>query len=437
MKLLIKNAVPLDADTNGAPPAARDIGVDGDTISFVGNAPDDFIPDETIGASGCIAMPGLVNAHTHSAMTLLRNIADDLPFSDWLFGSVIPFENGLSARDIRFGAELAFCEMIRSGTTAFADMYIFMDEIAEAAAEAGLRANLSFGPITSSARGSGQTVNEKACADFIGKWENYGAGLIKTSVEIHSVFLYDLGAVRAAAALAGELRAGVHIHVSESLSEQNAIREKYGMTPTETCLDCGILDIPAIAAHCVHVSESDIKILADKKASAIHNPSSNLKLGNGIAPVLKLAAAGVNVALGTDSCASNNNLNMFEELHLAAILHKGANADAAALPAAEAIRMATVNGALALGFYDAGLLRPGCKADIIIIETNRPHLAPLGKAAPAVAYSAQAQDVRDVIVNGKILMRNRELKTLDEEKAMDYAKRRRGEEIFTPDIPRR
>ena len=423
MKLLIKNAEVLCARKAGRQP----VGIDGGLIEFVGDSPEGFTPDETIDASRCVVMPGLVNAHTHSAMTLLRNLADDCAFDEWLFGKVIPFENKLTDEDVRRGAELAAAEMLLSGTTAFADMYIHAERTAEVVMETGMRANLSRGPITSAARGGGQTVDERACSDFIKKWGGGGSGRIIACVEIHSAFLYDPDAIAEAALLAKRLGVGIHIHISESHKEQRTIREKYGATPTELCERLGVFEVPVIAAHCVHVSDGDISILASKGVSAVHNPTSNLKLANGVAPVGKLLKAGVNVALGTDSCCSNNNLNMFEELHLAATLHKGVSGDAEILSAEECVKLATVNGARALGFDDLGRLEPGQKADLIIIDADAPHLCPLGDAYAAIAYSAQASDVRDVVVDGKVLVRNRELKTVDLERAMRHARRLRGE----------
>jgi len=424
MKLLIKNATVLNEELSGN----QDIGVENGIIDFIGKKPDSFVADETIDAKNGIAMPGLVNAHTHSPMTLLRNLADDCAFSEWLFNKVIPFENKLTEEDIYWGAELAVAEMLRSGTTAFADMYFHMDQIAEVVAKSGIRANLSYGPICSSTRGGRQIIDEKSCADFINKWNNYDSGRIKAYVEIHSVYLFDLEAINAAAALAKKLETGIHIHVSESLSEQQTMKEKYGKTPVEICLSSGIFDVPVLAAHCVQVNDSDISILSSKNVNVVHNPTSNLKLACGTAPVMKFFKAGVNAALGTDGCCSNNNLNMFEEMHITAILHKGINADAECVTADDVIKMATVNGARALGFENLGQLKPGYKADIVILDRDSPHLCPLGNISSALAYSAQASDVRDVIVAGKVLMKDKVLKTIDIEQAVFRARKLRGEE---------
>ena len=422
MKILIKGAYTLDTGIN-------DIGIEDGVIKFKGKVCENFVPDETINADNCIAMPGLVNAHTHAAMVLLRNLADDYPFSEWLFNRVLPFEAKLTEDDIYWGTNLAIAEMIRSGTTAFADMYRHMDRVAEAAADSGIRANLSYGPITSAVHGKGEIVDIKACEKYFNTWNNSNSGRIKSHIEIHSVFLYEKEAVAEAAALAKSLGTGIHIHISESLSEQETIQKKYGKSPTQVCLELGIFEAPVIAAHCVHVNEEDIKILKSNGVYIAHNPTSNLKLANGVAPVDKFIENGINVCLGTDGASSNNNLNMFEEMHIASILHKGIRRNAECVPAIETIKMATINGAKALGFKNLGIIEPGYAADIIIIDTDKPHLCPLGNINAAVAYTAQASDVRDVIVDGRILMKNRELKTIDEEKAMQNVKKiRMGKE---------
>ncbi|MCL2204433.1 MAG: amidohydrolase [Defluviitaleaceae bacterium] len=421
MKILIKNA-------NTPEQGICDIGIEGNAILFVGAGPGDFVADETIDASGCIAIPGLVNAHTHAATTLQRNLADDCAFSQWLFEKVIPFENKLSGEDVYWGTMLAVAEMLRSGTTCFADMYLqpHMGKVAQAVVDTGIRANLCYGPIISAVRGDGQIIDEAGCRAYIDAWNHSANGRIKTYVEIHSLFLYDKEALLGAAALAQSLSLPIHMHLSESVAEQEMIFEKYGKTPAQVCLDLNILDVPVLFAHCVQLNDEDIQLLAAKEVYVAHNPTSNLKLGNGIAPIDKMAKAGITVCLGTDGCASNNNLNLFEEMHLAAILHKGVNKDAQCLSAKDVFEMATLNGAKALGFAQCGRLAPGYKADVVLLDANVPHLCPLGDVTAALAYAAQGADVRDVIVDGQILMRNRELKTVDEEKAMFMARQIRG-----------
>jgi len=362
-------------------------------------------------------MPGLVNAHTHSSMTLLRNFADDLGLEEWLFNRIFPMEAKLGPEDIYWGTMLAIAEMIKSGTTCFADMYLHMDEVARAVLETGIRANISKGPLVSNFRGKpGISVDTDGCTEFFKSWNGKGNGRIKTCVEIHSVYLYDEQSLREAAVLAKQLNAGVHIHVLETETERNNSIKMYGMDPAEACLAFGIFDVPVIAAHCIHLSDRDMEILKDRKVNAVHNPSSNLKLGSGIAGVPEMLKKGINVCLGTDGAASNNNLNMFEEMHLAALLHKGVGKDPTLMKAEQVLKMATVNGASALGFgNDTGMIKESMKADLILLNIDKPHLCPVNNPVSAVVYSAQASDVDTVIIDGRIVMENRELKTIDEE----------------------
>lgn len=369
-----------------------------------------------------IATPGLVNAHTHSPMGLLRNYADDLTFSDWLFGKIIPAEDQLTGEDIYWGAMLASAEMIQSGTTAFMDMYMHMDEIGKAVDEVGLKACLSKDILKSAARYGGIGVETEEFKQFYNYFNNK-SGRIKVNMEIHSVYLYDEQSLRKAAEVAKEMKIGVHIHLLESPFERGNSVEMYGMDPIEACLKFGIFDVPVSAAHCVHLTEENRDILKQKNVSVLHNPTSNLKLGNGIADAPAMLEKGINVAIGTDGAASNNNLNLFEEMHLAALLHKGIKRDPAVIKAQEVVEMATVNGAKAIGFNDTGILEEGKKADIILIDTDKPHLQPLNNLYATLVYSAQASDVDTVIVDGKVLMENRELKTIDWERVSYEAKR--------------
>ena len=414
MKILIEDTCIITS--GGEEPLTGSIAIEDDAIKHLGDVPGNFAADLKIDGSKFIAMPGLVNAHTHSAMGIFRNLADDLSFDDWLFGSIIPAEAKLTEEDVYWGCMLGIAEMIKSGTTCFAEMYLHMESIARAVSEIGIRANLSFGPITSDVRGSGLTVDNERCADFVKQWNNTANGRIKTFVEIHSVYLFDQPSITSAARFAGDLGVGIHIHLSESDFETRRSREMYGLTPIQAADKFGVFEVPVLAAHCVKLDDRDIGLLRDKKVSPVHCPSSNLKLGNGFAPAARLLSEGINLCLGTDGCASNNNLNMFEEMHLAALIHKGSLGGPQAMPAASVIEMATANGAKACGFPDVGELAPGKKADIILINTDAPHLCPMHDARSAVAYSVQASDVDTVIIAGNIVMRGRELLSIDEER---------------------
>lgn len=425
MKLLIKNTKIIP--TGGATPITGSIAIENSTITHVGEVPKDFTPQREIEGRNLLALPGLVNAHTHSAMGIFRNLADDLSFGDWLFGKIIPAEAKLTEEDVYWGCLLGIAEMIKSGTTCFADMYLHMGSIARAVEEAGIRANLSFGPITSDVRGGGLVVDAQGCSAFIKEWNGAADGRIKTFMEIHSVYLFDKPSITDAALLAKELGVGTHIHLSESITELERSREMYGLTPIQAAHKMGVLDSNVLAAHCVQLDDEDIELLRVNGVNPVHCPSSNLKLGNGFAPAGRMLREGINLCLGTDGSASNNNLNMLEEMHLAALIHKGVSKDPLCVPASQVIDMATTNGALAAGFKDVGKIATGYKADIILIDTNKPHLCPVHDVKSAVVYAMQAADVDTVIINGQVVMQNRQLVGLDEElimaKVREIAKR--------------
>lgn len=415
MSILIKNTRILNSDSESV-----SIAIEGDRITKIGEITDESSYDTVIIGSNYIVMHGLVNAHTHSAMTILRNIGDDLPFNSWLFDRIIPFENNLSAEDVYYGTLLGIAEMIRSGVTCFNDMYIYEDSIAQAVKETGIRANISFGPITSSARGKKESIDEKACGDFISKWGNNRN--IKTSIEIHSIFLYQEESIKEAALLAKTLGVGIHTHIGETKVEVQNCYDRYGLSPVEAALSFGMFDVRVVAAHCTNISDNDIDILKEHNVNVVHCPTSNLKFGNGFSPVSKMQKLGINVALGTDSAASNNNLNMFEEMHIASLINKGIGSDPTSLNAETVIEMATKNGSVAYGFPEPYELKEGSIADIILIDTTKPHMCPLNNVGSAVVYTAQASDVDTVIVGGKILMEKGVITCIDEERVMKKAR---------------
>lgn len=421
MNILIRNVDIITSDSKNMLIKNGNIGISNGYIDFVEHDSEkikSFKADRIIEGKNRIAMPGLVNAHTHSPMTIFRNFGDDLKLEDWLFNKIIPAEAKLTTDDVYWGAMLGIAEMIKSGTTCFADMYLHMEEVVTAVEESGIRVNISKGPIQSSVRSkSGLAVDIEGCTEYYKYWNNKANGRIKVYVEIHSVYLFDEESIRTTASLAKQLGTGIHIHVLETLGEREASMKKYGLDSAEVCLNCGIFDVPVIAAHCVHLTDNDMEILRDKKVNAVHNPSSNLKLGSGIARIPEMMKEGINIALGTDGAASNNNLNMFEEIHLTALIHKGFNRNPEYINADQAIKIATINGAKAIGYEnEVGCIKTGMKADLILLNTDKPHFCPINNPVSAVVYSAQAADVDTVIVDGNILMEGRELKTIDEEK---------------------
>ncbi len=431
MNLLIKNATIITVNARDEILVGSDLAVCGKRIVGVGKAPDDFQADRVIDGRGRLVMPGLINAHTHLAMTLMRNYADDLPFWSWLMEKVKPLEDHLSAEDVHHGAKLGIAEMVRGGTTCFHDMYFFMDEVACAVSESGIRACLSGALFDVS--GTGERLLGDAC-QLHREWHGSADGRISVRLGPHSPYLCSPEYLREIREEALRLECGLHMHVSESRKEVVDSIEQHGKSPVRHLAELEMFDCPTLAAHALHVDTEDLALLSRNSVHVSHNPTSNLKLANGFAPVTKMMEAGINVALGTDSAASNNNLNLFEEMHLAALLAKAVDEDASALPAEQALRMATINGARALGLYEEiGSLEVGKKADLIMLDTRKPHLVPLHNPLALIVYSAQAADVETVIIDGRTVMENRELLTLDEtgllgetsRQAVDFVRRSR------------
>src|SRR3954454_18021929 len=332
---------------------------------------------ETIDCGGRVVMPGLVNAHTHAPMTLLRGLADDLRLDVWLMGYMMPVEREFVRPDfVSLGTQLACAEMIRSGTTCFADMYYFEDAVAAAAAAAGMRALCAQTILKFRApdAASFEDALERAHA-FILRWR--GHALIAPAVAPHAPYTCTTEILRSSAELASEFDVPLHIHLAETAFEVEQSRKEHGMPVVPWVKKQRLFDARVLAAHCVHVDEGEIRALEMAHAGVAHNPTSNLKLGSGIAPVAAMLRLGVNVGIGTDGTASNNDLDMFEEMRLAALLAKGVSGDPTAIPAREAMAMATRIGARALHLGDrTGSLEPGKRADLIVVDLNQAHTSP-------------------------------------------------------------
>lgn len=373
--------------------------------------------EETLDGRGMLAMPGLVNAHQHSPMSLLRAFSDDLKLMDWLERKMLPAENRMTPEDIYWGAKLGIAEMIKSGTTAFADMYIHMNEIAEAVKETGIRASLTRGVIGLEDDG-GRRMAE--AADLIDRWHGQADGRITTMVGPHAPYTCPPHFMKEALALAADKGVPVHTHLAETVEETAKIREKYNRTPTEYLADTGLLSHGhVLLAHGVHLTPQDIKLLRGIKGGVAHNPVSNLKLSCGIAPVAELLKQGTTVGLGTDGAGSATTLDMFEEIKAAAWLQKLRSGNPASFTAGEALAMATAGGAELLGLRgEIGTLEAGKKADIILIDLRKPHLQPVHHAESLLAYSVGGADVDTTIVNGRILMQGRRLLMMDEEEIL-------------------
>ncbi len=425
-RLAIKGATVVPMTGADAMIYGGEIGVEGNKIVFVGEAgtiPDNWGADEEIDARGMVAMPGFVNCHTHAAMTLLRSYADDLPLMEWLEQRIWPLEDRLTGEDVYWGTMLCILEMIKSGTTTFADMYFFMDEAARAVEKSGIRASLARGMI--GVAPTAQLALEET-ERFIQKWNGSAGGRITTMVGPHAPYTCPPEYLKKVLALAEKFNVGIHIHLAETGAEVEDIRKQYGKTPIEYVNDLGVLDFPVLGAHCVHLTQNDIRILKEKKVGVAHNPESNMKLASGIAPVPQLLAEGVNVGLGTDGAASNNNLDMLEEMRSAALLHKVNTGDPTTIPSYRALEMATRNGGMVLGLADIGMIEPGYKADIILIDFTKPHLYPKHDIIAHTVYAAQSSDIDTVIIDGKIVMKNRKVITIDEQEVLANVQRCAG-----------
>lgn len=420
MNVLIRNTAVLTVEGTSSIRDVVNIGIERDRISFVGTVPEGFAADKVIDGTGMLVMPGLVNAHTHTAMSLLRNYADDIPFEVWLKEKMWPLEARLTEEHVYWGSMLSIAEMLRSGITCFADMYFFVDQTARAAEESGIRASLARGLMEDEF----SILKLEETRRLAAEWNKRGDGRISVMAGPHAPYTCGDEYLSSIIELSSELDIGIHIHLSESTSEVEESYRLFGMSPIRRMKEIGLFDRPTLAAHCVHLSDEDIRLLAENRVNVVNNPGSNLKLGNGFAPVEKLLKAGVNVALGTDGAASNNNLNMFEEINLAALVNKGISLDTTSVPAYTALQMATTGGARALGLEgQVGTISPGKKADLIILDMKKPHFYPRYNLVSSLAYSAQASDVSTVIVNGRILMEAGELTTIDLEKVMHNAER--------------
>ncbi|KGE16301.1 amidohydrolase [Paenibacillus wynnii] len=413
MKILIKNVWILTMKEQDQIPFVGDILIDGDQIKEI--AEGIISPaDEIIEGKGMAAMPGLINAHQHTPMSLLRGFSDDLKLMNWLETKMLPAEERMTPEDIYWGAKLSMAEMIRSGTTAFADMYIHMNEIANAVQETGLRASLTRGLVFMEADG-GRRISE--ALDLIDRWSGGAESRITTMLGPHSPYLCPPEPLREVIELAEKRAISVHMHLAETVEEVVQIRNNYNMTPTEYLVHNGMFERNhVLLAHAVHLNRRDVMLLQGMRGGVSHNPVSNLKLGCGIAPVTEMLELGITVGLGTDGAGSAATVDMYEEIKAAAWLQKVDYGDPARLPAHQALRMATVESAKLLNIsHETGTLEVGKKADVILIDLNKPHLQPIHNLISLLAFSANGGDVDTTIVNGKILMRNRQLLTIDEE----------------------
>jgi 5-methylthioadenosine/S-adenosylhomocysteine deaminase len=421
--IIIKNGTILTLDSKNSILENSFLCIGGDSISKIGTGnPTSVKAQKIIDAEGGLILPGLVNCHTHAAMSLFRGLADDLPLMEWLNNYIFPAERKIDAEFVYTGTLLALAEMIMSGTTTFCDMYLFEDQVARAARKAGVRCLVgevlydfpspNYGPVE-----KGLEYTES----LIQKWRK--DPLVSIAVEPHSLFTCSPELLTASNELALKYKVPLIIHVSETLTEVSEIKEKYGKTPVKHLDSLGLLGPHLIADHCVHIEDEDIKTMAVHGVKVVHNPESNMKLASGIAPIPRMLSQGLTVGLGTDGCASNNNLDLFSEMDTAAKLHKVNTLDPTVMDALSVLKMATIDGARVLGLQDVtGSLEVGKKADVIVINTHKPHLTPMYNAISHLVYAARGNDVSHSIINGRPVMENRKLLTLDIAEIMTRAR---------------
>lgn len=414
MRTLIKGAAILTMRSKE--PFIGDILIEGDRIADI-QPSISTQADTVINGEGMAAMPGLINAHQHTPMSLLRAFSDDLKLMEWLDKKMLPAEAQMTPEDIYWGAKLAMAEMIKSGTTAFADMYIHMNEIAAAVEEVGMRASLTRGLVFLENDG-GRRMTE--ALDLIQRWSGKAEGRITTMLGPHSPYTVPPQPFRELIALAEQENIPLHTHLAETKEEVVKIRETYNQTPAEYLFHLGMFEkAHVLLAHSVHLNRRDIGYLKGMRGGVSHNPVSNLKLGCGIAPVKDMIEQGITAGLGTDGAGSATTLDMFEEIRAASWLQKLDYGDPTKLPAFDALSMATTGSAALLNIaHETGTLEAGKKADIILIHLKKPHLQPVHNLLSLLAYSANGADVDTTIINGKIVMQGRQLLTIDEEELM-------------------
>ncbi len=414
MNILIKNIKAIVPDNGHNAVIDTNIFIKDNYISSIGDIPAETVFDKTIDGHNRLAIPGLINSHSHSYMAFMRNAADDLSFMDWLFGRIDPIEQKMENEDAYWGANLAIMEMMKTGTTCFNDMQMHIGQTTKAVQESGMRAVISRGLVGSISDDDIMCrINEalKEKSDFS------DCDRIKFFVGPHAPYTCDEGYLKLVAETARKNNMPVHMHLSESVSEIEGCMKDHACSPIEYAEKCGLFEMPFIAAHCVQVSESDMDILKKYNVSVVTNPASNMKLGNGFAPIPKMLDKGINVCIGTDGAASNNSLNLFNEMNLLALIHKGINRTPECISAEQIFNIATINGAKALTLSDEiGSLEEGKKADIVLLNTKTPSMWPNNNLLASLAYSANGSEVDTVIIDGKITVENGHCTTLDEER---------------------
>ena len=449
MGLTIKN-VHIIGDDKGI---RKDIFIEGGRIAGIGRMPEGFTADEVIDGSHKVLMPGMVNAHTHAYMSVFRNYADDLPFAEWLFEKIDPLESRMTSDQAYWGNMLSIAEMIRTGTTCFVDMQMFPRMAVKACADSGMRALITRGLVGNDRNDEGGIRRLNEAFDEMEYAKSLPDAQVTFALGPHAIYTCGEDYLRYVAEVAKEKGLMINIHLTETQYEFDTCMKEHGMTPAAYIQSLGLLDVPAILAHCVYLTGDDFAILKTPGVSVVTNPASNMKLGNGFAPVPRMLQEGINVCLGTDGASSNNALNMFRELGLMTLAQKGATKDSLVLKADETLQIAVENGYKAIapsfassggsdrqtgeyaqagndtqadngGTFSRGKVRDvqggrveeGYLADLILLDEEAPNFQPKHNWKAAVAYSSTGYEVTDTIINGKVVMRDRVLTTIDEER---------------------
>ena len=413
MGIVIKNVHLLDEEKQ----IRRDVYIEGNRITGIDSMPEGFTADETIDGTHRLLMPGLVNAHTHAYMSVFRNYADDLPFAEWLFEKIDPLEGRMTPEQAYWGNLLSFMEMIRTGTTCFVDMQMFPRMAVKACADSGMRALITRGLVGSDRHDEGGIRRLNEAFDEMEYAKSEPDAPVTFGLGPHAIYTCGEDMLRYVAEIAKEKDLMINIHLSETQQEFDSCLKEHGATPVRYLKNLGMLDVPVILAHCVYLAEEDYEILQQPGVSVVTNPASNMKLGNGFAPVTRMLQKGINVCLGTDGASSNNALNMFRELGMLTLTQKGAEKDSLVMKAEETLQVAVENGYKAIRLEEqAGRVAEGCLADLILLDQEAPNFQPEHNWKAALVYSSTGYEVTDTIVNGKILMRNRKLTTIDEER---------------------
>lgn len=422
MTTLIRNVRLLDEYGFGTKRIA--VVIENGRYSYVGEAEPRIMADEIIDGKGNLLIPAFYNTHCHAAMTLFRGYGEDLPLDRWLNEKIFPAEDKLTPKSVNIATKLAIAEMLANGIASFSDMYMFMDEVANAVLETGIKANISRSIVSFSE--SDNIASDSRFLEsvmLVKHFDGAANGKLKVDMSLHAEYTNTEQMARFIAEYTRENDLGMQVHISETEKEHRECKERRGgRTPVEFFADCGLFDARTTAAHCVYLTDNDMDIIREKKVSVAHNPVSNLKLGSGVMPLRKMLDKGINVTFGTDGVASNNNLDVLKEMQYAALLGKGISRQPESVRARELFSLATRNGAIAQGRYDCGAIKIGYKADAALIDLDSVNNIPSYDYYTTLAYSAKSSDLLMTMVDGEILYKDGEYKTIDIEKLKFEAK---------------